>query len=547
MDQHHPQQHPYPPNLVYSGHQDGSNDDHGRYQGYQQPFGSLPPGMMPQSPTGSSPNSAHSRAHHDQDRQQPPPSQQPSHPQFAPELPQPPAMSGDGSGAPASQPDEEPLYVNAKQYHRILKRRAARAKLEELNRMAKIRKTNTNCSHFDYRIVNNNNNNKKPYLHESRHKHAMRRPRGPGGRFLTSQEIAEMDRLQAAFEAAGGVGQMGGDLHLAHHQHTPQQQQQYIHQQIQLQRQQQIHQDQHQQHQQQQHQQQQQHPNQQHPIGLPMQQQSINGQQGGDQYQQEVGQANFHMQHHPSILQQHHEIQQQHLQQQQHQQDMRNQFHPEQYTAHPQHNPYSGSHHHDQNSNNNSHNGNGSNTGMGIYNNNPGVIKTEPGTAGTDSSSSMPPLNHNNTHNKNSNQSHPTHSRLSSDGSSVTGATATETTTSSASSTGAQSLAHHTSATLTPSTSAHHTPAASTTSDPSEDDEDGNGGRLGEGSSTGVDIASSSLGTATSSGHGVYNQHQQSGGSQANMINNNNINTNVDHPNDDANGSSSLLTPTGDD
>ena len=72
---------------------------------------------------------------------------------------------------------EEPLYVNAKQYHRILKRRHARARLAAALKLQK---------------------EKKPYLHESRHRHAMRRPRGPGGRFLTAAEIAQLDADEAA-------------------------------------------------------------------------------------------------------------------------------------------------------------------------------------------------------------------------------------------------------------------------------------------------------------------------------------------------------------
>ena len=69
----------------------------------------------------------------------------------------------------ATSIEHEQYLPNPKQRERILKRRVAKQNLGQ-----------------------SKNRSRRPYLHEARHNHTMRRPRGPDGRFLTSDEIVAM-------------------------------------------------------------------------------------------------------------------------------------------------------------------------------------------------------------------------------------------------------------------------------------------------------------------------------------------------------------------
>ncbi|XP_059152998.1 nuclear transcription factor Y subunit alpha-like [Physella acuta] len=100
-------------------------------------------------------------------------------------------LAGQPIQMPTSDTGDEPLYVNAKQYHRILKRRQARAKLESEGKIPKER---------------------QKYLYESRHRHALNRTRGSGGIFVKGSETDSKSSLHQQLQPTKHEYQISGHL-----------------------------------------------------------------------------------------------------------------------------------------------------------------------------------------------------------------------------------------------------------------------------------------------------------------------------------------------
>ncbi|KAI9016159.1 CCAAT-binding transcription factor (CBF-B/NF-YA) subunit B-domain-containing protein [Hyaloraphidium curvatum] len=91
--------------------------------------------------------------------------------------------------AAAGGAERPPTYVNPKQYARILKRREARKKWEKMGAGGMVGADGVVLGVLQGRVGRD-----KTYIHESRHRHAVTRPRGPGGRFLTAEEMEQLER-----------------------------------------------------------------------------------------------------------------------------------------------------------------------------------------------------------------------------------------------------------------------------------------------------------------------------------------------------------------
>ncbi|KAI5187181.1 hypothetical protein NEHOM01_1990 [Nematocida homosporus] len=72
--------------------------------------------------------------------------------------------------SPYGQSEEQAIFVNANQYPYIKRRKERRDYLDSLEKKKDV-----------------------GYQHESRHNHAMKRPRAPSGRFLTKEEAMQQD------------------------------------------------------------------------------------------------------------------------------------------------------------------------------------------------------------------------------------------------------------------------------------------------------------------------------------------------------------------